>query len=75
LGKGRGFGKCKRISGRIQKKISIEVRRQEKLDKAEEKDFRRRELPGKYMAKILYRWDNRKFESEYFKKLERNCKR
>jgi len=24
----------------------------------EEKDFRRRELPEKYMAKMLYRWDN-----------------
>ena len=32
---------------------------------AEEKDFRREELPGKYMAKILYGWNNGKFEEEY----------
>ena len=28
----------------------------------EEKDFRREELPEKYMIKILYRWDDGKFE-------------
>ena len=33
----------------------MEVRRQERLDIAEERDFRRRELLGKFMAKILYR--------------------
>ena len=38
----------------------------------EEKDFRRGELPGKYIAKILYRWDNRQFEEKYLRKLERN---
>jgi len=35
--------------------MSTEVRRQEKLNMIEEKDFRREELPGKYMAKMLYR--------------------
>jgi len=45
--------------------MSAEVRRQEKLDMMEEKDFRRGELLGKYTAKILYGWDNRKFEEEY----------
>ena len=35
-------------------RMNVEVRRQEKLDMIEEKDFRRGELPGKYMAKILY---------------------
>jgi len=34
--------------------MNTEVRRQEKLDMAEKKDFRRRELPGKFIAKILY---------------------
>ena len=38
----------------------------------EEKDFKRGELPGKYMAKMLYRWNDRKFEEEYLRKLERN---
>jgi len=36
-------------------RINVEVRRQEKLDLAEEKNFRRGELPGKYMARMLYR--------------------
>jgi len=35
-------------------RLNAEVKRQEKLDRTEEKDFRRRELLGKYMAKILY---------------------
>ena len=33
------------------------------------------ELPGRYMAKVLYGWDNKKFEEEYLKKLEKNWKR
>ena len=53
-------------------RIDVEVRRQEKLDIVEKKDFRREELPGKYIAKMLYGWDDRKFEEEYLRKLERN---
>jgi len=33
------------------------------------------ELLGKYMAKLLYGWDNKKFEEEYLRKLEQNWKR
>jgi len=33
------------------------------------------ELPEKYMAKLLYRWDDQEFEEEYLKKLEKNWKR
>ena len=39
----------------FKEKHSTEVRRQEKLDLAEERDFRREELLGKYMVKMLYR--------------------
>jgi len=46
--------------------------RQEILDIVEERDFIREELPEKYIAKVLYSWDNRKFKEEYLKKLERN---
>jgi len=56
-------------------RIEMEIRRQEKLDKAEEQDFRRGELSGKFTAKMLYGWDDGKFEEEYLKKLERNWKR
>jgi len=36
-------------------RMNMEVRRQEKLDIAEKKNFRKGELPGKYTAKMLYR--------------------
>jgi len=34
--------------------------------------LRRSELLEKYTVKILFGWDNKKFENEYLKKLERN---
>jgi len=52
--------------------MNTEVRRQEKLDMAKEKDFKRGELPGRFTANILYGWDDGKFEEEYLRKLERN---
>ena len=52
--------------------MNVEVRRQEKINIADERDFRKGELPGKFTAKMLYGWDNRKFEEEYLRKLERN---
>ena len=51
------------------------LKKQEKLDIAEERNSRREELLGKYTAKILYRWNNRKFENEYLRKLEKNQKK
>ena len=56
-------------------RMNAEVRRQEKIDMAEKKNFRRGELPEKFTAKMLYGWDDRKFEGEYLKKLERNWRR
>jgi len=56
----------------FERRMSAKVRRQEKLDIMKEKNFRKGELPGKYTAKMLYGWDNRKFEEEYLRKLERN---
>ena len=52
--------------------LCAEVRKQEKLDLAEERDFKKGKLLEKYIAKILYRWNNKKFEKKYLKKLERN---
>jgi len=37
-------------------------------------EFRRSELLGKYTAKILFGWDNRKFKNKYLKKLEKLSK-
>ena len=42
------------------------------MDIIEKKNFRRGKLPGKYMAKMLYKWDDGKFEKKYLRKLERN---
>ena len=53
-------------------RMNAEIRRQEKIDMTEERDFRREELPGKFTAKMLYGWDDGKFKEEYLKKLERN---
>ena len=55
----------------FKKRIIAEIR-QEKLDIVKERDFRRGELLKKYIAKVLYSWDNRKFGEEYLKNLERN---
>jgi len=38
----------------FEERMNMEVRRQERLDWAEKKDFRRAELPEKYTAKLLY---------------------
>ena len=54
----------------FEERMNVEVRRQEKIDIAEERDFRREELLGKFMARMLYRWDNRKFKEKYLKKVE-----
>ena len=56
----------------FKERMEIEVRRQKKIDRMEKRDFRRGELPGKFTARMLYGWDDRKFEEEYLKKLERN---
>jgi len=65
-------------------RIEVEVRRQKEVGiknlervwkvklNLETKEFRRIKLLGKYIVKILFRWDNGKFEEEYLKKLERN---
>jgi len=56
-------------------RVEVEIRRQEKLNRAEKRDFRRGELPGKFTAKMLYGWDDGKFEEEYLRKLERNWRK
>ena len=41
----------------------------------EEGEYKRMEVPGKYMAKLLYGWDDRRFEEEYLNKLKKNWKK
>jgi len=53
------------------KRGEVVVRQQEE----EKGEYRRMELPGKYTAKLLYGWDDQKFEEEYLNKLEKNWKK
>jgi len=62
----------KKVVAEFEGRLNAEVRRQEKLDLAKKKDFRREELLEKYIAKMLYGWDDEEFEAEYLKKLEKN---
>ena len=59
----------------FERSMSVEVRRQKRLNKTEKRDFQRGELLEKYIARILYKQDDRKFEIEYLRKLERNWQR
>jgi len=63
---------AKKVVVEFERRLSTEVRRQGMLDMAEKRDFRRGKLLRKYTAKMLYRWDNRKFKKKYLRKLERN---
>jgi len=49
-----------------------EVRRQEA---EEEKKVFSRGLPGRYTAKLLYGWGNKKYDREYWKQMEENWRR
>jgi len=60
-------------------RMSAEVRRQEEIEERwkvklnpKVEEFRRSELLGKYTAKILFGWNDKKFENKYLRKLERN---
>jgi len=37
--------------------------------------FQREELPGKFTAKMLYEWLDRRYNQEYWERLERNWRR
>ena len=63
----------RRFEEEIQR-IRLKKGKEMKLNPEAEK-FRREELPGRYMAKLLYGWDDKKFDKEYLKKLKRNWNR
>ena len=41
----------------------------------EDEEYRRMKLLGKFMAKVLYGWDDQRFKEEYLNKLEKNWKK
>ena len=44
-----------KIVAEFKGRLNADLKRQEKLDRTKEKNFRREELLGKYIAKILYK--------------------
>jgi len=56
------------------RRIRIKKGKEMKLN-PEAEEFKGEELPGRYMAKLLYGWDDKKFDEEYLRKLERNWNR
>jgi len=66
------LGNIREALEEFERRMNAEVRRQEKIEMTEERDFRRGDLLERFTAKMLYRWDDGKFEEKYLKKLERN---
>ena len=63
--------------GRFEEEIQrIRLRKGKEMKlNLEAEEFRRGELPGRYMVKLLYGWDDKNFDKEYLRKLERNWNR
>jgi len=63
--------------GRFEEEIRrIRVKKEKKMKlNPEVGEFRRGELPGRYTAKLLYGWNDKKFDEEYLRKLEKNWNR
>ena len=67
---------ARELVDKFERRLSTEVRRQEEVGKKEGilrvEKFKRMELLGKYMARLLYGWDDGKFKTEYLRTLEKN---
>jgi len=55
-------------------RIRVKKGKEMKLN-PEAEEFKREELPERYTAKLLYGWDDKKFDKEYLKKLKMNWNR
>jgi len=53
--KKKNLENTKEIVTEFERRMNAEIKQQEKLVMAEERDFRREKILGKYMAKMLYR--------------------
>ena len=72
--KEKNLKNAKRLVDDFEERVGVEIRHQEGVveKKREKEEYRRMELPGKYTAKLLYGWNDKKFEKEYLKKSEKN---
>ena len=57
--------------GRFDKEIQrIRIKKEKEMKlNLEIEEFKREKLPERYIAKLLYGWDNKKFDEEYLKKI------
>jgi len=57
--------------GRFEEEIQrIRMKKEKEMKlNPEAEEFRRGELLGRYTAKLLYGWDDKKFDKEYLKKI------
>ena len=74
--------KTKKLVNKFKGKLEAKVRKQERIEEGWEvklnpkaDKFKRSKLLEKYIAKLLFGWDDKKFKDEYWKKLERNWQR
>ena len=63
------LGNIQELVDRFEEKYGEGVRRIKKRNLEED---HKEELPGRYTAKLLYRQDEKKFDKEYWRRLERN---
>ena len=77
--KKENLGNAKELVDEFEGRLEAEVRRQKGIEERwnvkinlRADEFKRIELLGKYMVKLLYGWDDKKFEEKYLRKLERN---
>ena len=71
LGRKGEFEECTRSNQRIWEGISV---RSEDVARREHKEgmFKRRELPGRFMARKLFGWSDKRYNQEYWERLKRN---
>ena len=72
----------RKLVNKFEERLEAEVRRQEGIEERwkiklnpRADEFKRSKLPEKYIAKLLFGWDDRKFKDKYLKKLEKNWQR
>ena len=63
------LGNIQELVDKFEEKYREGVRRIKKRNLEED---HKEELPGRYTAKLLYRQDEKKFDKEYWRRLERN---
>jgi len=60
-----------RLGAKVRRQEGIKERWKIKLN-PRANEFKRSELPRKYMVKLLFGWNDKKFKNKYLKKLKKN---